>query len=277
MGSYGLGMLENGVDPQARTQLDQRGYNALTVECPERGIAVATLDRPDRLNAMSEELFVDLMALAHDVDSDHALRCLILTGTGRAFSAGGDYRVLKELATDSPGGTMSRLDRNTRAIARVQAIRVPVIAAVNGPASGGGLALALAADIRLAAPEAVFIAPFIDLGISACDVGLSWLLPRIVGLGRASELMLTGRHVDAEEAARIGLVNRVVPSADLLGEAMVLARRLACGSRLALGMTKEGLRLGVDAPSIEAAIALENRQQALALQADELGRLRELT
>lgn len=269
-------MLQSGTRGSAHSIADY-SYDSLTIGCPEQGIAVVTLSRPERLNALSEELFADLIVLAENAGRDLDLRCLILTGAGRAFSAGGDYAVLGGLAADPPARTIERLDRGTRAIARLQAIPVPVIAAVNGPAAGGGLALALAADLRLAAPEAVFVAPFIELGITACDVGLSWLLPRIVGLGHASELMLTGRRLSATEAVQIGMVNRVVPSDDLLVEAMAIARRIARGSRLALGLTKEGLRLGVDAPSIEAAIALENRQQTLTLQADELGRLRELT
>jgi enoyl-CoA hydratase/carnithine racemase len=256
--------------------LEEREYATLAIERVASGVAVVTLARPDRLNALSEEMLADLVALAADVERDAGLRCLVLTGAGRAFSAGGDYAALQALSTDSVSAILERLDRGTRAISAVQAIRVPVIAAVNGPAAGGGLALALVADVRLASPDVVFVAPFVELGISACDVGLSWLLPRTIGLGRASELMLTGRQVAAAEAERIGLVNRVVPAADLLDEALVLAHRIAAGSRLAQALTKEGLRLGVDAPSLEAAIALENRQQALTLHADELGRLRGL-
>ena len=256
--------------------LQQREYTSLLVERVDTGVAVVTLARPERLNALTEETFADLVALAADAADDTELRCIVLTGAGRAFCAGGDYATLQALAADSAGQILERLDRAARAIAAVQQIRVPVIAAVNGPAAGGGLALALAADLRLASPEAVFVAPFVELGISGCDVGLSWMLPRTIGLGRASELMLTGRRVDAAEAERIGLVNRVVPSDTLIDEALELAGQIARGSRLAMALTKEGLRLGVDAPSIEAAIAIENRQQAVTLQADELGRLREL-
>ncbi len=155
------------------------------------------------------------------------------------------------------------------AIAAVHAIPKPVIAAVNGPAAGGGLALALAADVRIAAPEAKFAVAFIRLGLSACDVGVSWLLPRIVGLGHATELMLTGRVVPATRAQEIGLVTRIV-AGDLLAEARTLAQEMSRNSPFGIELTKEGLRLAVDAPSLEAAIAIENRNQVLAARTADM-------
>jgi enoyl-CoA hydratase len=252
-------------------------YECLTVEQVDDSVVLVTLARPERLNALSERLFAELSVLARLADGDPGLRCLIVTGSGRGFCAGGDYRALASLASGPAAEIIPRLDCGSSAIAAFRDIAVPVIAAVNGAAAGGGLALALAADLRLAAPEAVFVAPFLALGITGCDMGLSWTLPRVIGLGRASEMLLTGRRVDAHEAERIGLVNRVVPAEVLVSEALVLARQIAAFGPLSARLTKEGLRLGVDAPSLEAAMALENRQQALTLQADELGRLRELT
>jgi enoyl-CoA hydratase len=263
----------NGRSALARGPLDTHEFGTLAVTRVEDGIALVTLDRPDRLNALSVETFDDLNDFAVLAGRDPALRAIVLTGAGRAFCAGGDYETVADLGAIGVAETYARLTRGAAAVAAVHNIPVPVIAAVNGAASGGGLALALTADLRLAAPEAVFVAPFLKLGISACDVGVSWLLPRIVGMGRASEMMFTGRRVDAAEAERIGLVSRVVPAGELLDAALAHARQIVSYSPLAVALTKEGLRLGVDAPSLEAAMALENRQQALTLQADELGRL----
>jgi enoyl-CoA hydratase/carnithine racemase len=151
-----------------------------------------------------------------------------------------------------------------RAITAFRRLAVPVIAAVNGAAAGAGFSLALAADIRLAAPAARFSAAFIKIGLTGGDCGSSWALPRIVGLGLAYEILLSGRFVDAEEAARIGLVNRVVTEDALLGDALALARQIAANSPLGVRLTKQVVQTNVDAPSLEAAVELENRGQALA-------------
>jgi enoyl-CoA hydratase len=140
----------------------------------------------------------------------------------------------------------------------------PVIAAVNGAAAGGGLSLALAADIRLACPEARFNAAFVRIGLSAGDVGSSWSLPRVIGMGRAAELMLTGRFVDAHEAERIGLVNRVVPAAELLPASFELAHEIAANSPFGVTLTKRVLNANVDAGSLTQAVEVENRGQTLA-------------
>jgi enoyl-CoA hydratase/carnithine racemase len=148
----------------------------------------------------------------------------------------------------------------------------PMIAAVNGPAAGGGLALALACDIRIAAPEARFNVAFVRLGLSGADVGVSWLLPRVVGLGHASEMMLTGRLVEADEALRIGLVNSVAESNDaLIDTCLEKAAEIARNSPFGLRLTKQVLELAMDAPSLEAAIALENRNQVLASRTEDMG------
>jgi enoyl-CoA hydratase len=149
---------------------------------------------------------------------------------------------------------------------KLRALPQPVIAAVNGAAAGGGLALALSSDVRLAAPEARFNVAFVKLGVSGADMGVSHLLPRIVGLGHASELMLTGRLVGAEEAARIGLANRVTADGALLDEAAALAAEIAANTPFAIRMTKQVLGVNVDAQSLGAAIELENRTQILATQ-----------
>ena len=146
-----------------------------------------------------------------------------------------------------------------------------MIAAVNGPAAGGGLALALAADVRVASTDARFGVAFTRLGLSGCDVGVSWLLPRLVGSGVAAELMLTGRVIDAHRAERLGLVSEVVvPRRISCRRATLLALEMARNSPFGLQLTKEGLRLALDAPSLEAAIAIENRNQVLASRTDDM-------
>jgi enoyl-CoA hydratase len=146
----------------------------------------------------------------------------------------------------------------------------PVVAAVNGPAAGGGLALALASDVRVCSPDARFNVAFVKLGLSGCDVGVSHLLPRIVGLGLASELMLTGRSVDGEEALRIGLANRLVDADRLLDESLALAREIAANSPFGVRMTKQVLRRNAEASTLESAIDLENRTQILATRTHDL-------
>jgi enoyl-CoA hydratase len=255
-------------------RLEAGRFETLDIARVSDGVAVVTLDRPEQLNSLTQAVFEELAALAAITHEDRQLRALVITGRGRAFCAGGDYEVVAGLGELTIEETCARLGRGSAAIIAVRHIGVPVIAAVNGAASGGGLALALAADIRMAAEGAVFVAPFLKLGISACDVGVSWMLPRIVGLGRASEMMLTGRRVGAAEAREIGLVTSVVEPDRLDQAALELAEQLASNGRLSLGLTKEGLQLAVDAPSLQAALALEIRQQALTQHADEQGRLR---
>ncbi|WP_432841371.1 enoyl-CoA hydratase/isomerase family protein [Dactylosporangium sp. CA-092794] len=246
------------------TTLATANFDHLLVREAENGIFVVTLNRPERLNALHDALWDELDSLCAVLERDPSVRVVVLTGAGRGFCAGADLDTITAL----PGGTVTDFmriqEKGANVIARVKRLPVPVIAAVNGPAAGGGLALALAADVRIGAPEARFNVAFVRLGLSGCDVGVSWLLPRVVGLGHASELMLTGRLIDAAEAYRIGLVNRVMAADDLVPAALRLGREMAANSPFALKLTKEGLQLNVDANSIEAAIALENRNQVLA-------------
>jgi enoyl-CoA hydratase len=228
------------------------------------GIALITLNRPDRLNALSAALVEDLHAALDAVAGDESVRVVVLTGAGPGFCAGLD---LKEPPGDGTvvGGLRAQ-ERIAGLMLKLRALPQPVIAAVNGAAAGGGLALALSSDVRLAAPEARFNVAFVKLGVSGADMGVSHLLPRIVGLGHASELMLTGRLVGAEEAARIGLANRVVAADALLDEAAALAAEIARNTPFAIRMTKQVLGVNVDAQSLAAAIELENRTQILATQ-----------
>ena len=237
--------------------------STLRVERVEQA-AVVTLNRPERLNAIDWAMFDELDVVYAELDADPLVRAIVLTGAGRGFSAGLDLDVVSALGDMSTEQFYRVQTAGGRTLTRARELSTPVIAAVNGPASGGGLALALAADVRLCSPEAFFNVAFVRLGLTGCDVGVSWLLPRVVGLGHASEMMLTGRRVLATEAERIGLVNRVVPAEELLNEALAVARLIADNSPFGVALTKGGLQLSVDAPSLQAALALENRQQVLA-------------
>lgn len=240
------------------------------------GIAVLRLDRPRCLNALTDDMVGAIGRLLDAVQADPAIRVLVITGEGRGFCAGFDLG----LAGDAPGSAefgetpawMMRQEAFASLVTRLRALRVPVIAAVNGPANGAGLGLALAAEIRIAARSAVFNAAFVKVGMSSCDIGVSWLLPRCVGLSRAFEIMLTGRMVDAAEAERIGLVSATIDDGQLLPRALEIARAIAANSAFGVWMTKRGTWANVEAASLQAAIELENRTQILARTTGELAR-----
>jgi enoyl-CoA hydratase len=194
---------------------------------------------------------------------------VVLTGAGRGFCAGLD---LKETSQDSAAGEgrvgraqagMGGQEQIASLVPRLRGLRQPVIAAVNGAASGGGLALALASDVRIAAASARFNVAFIKVGLSGCDIGVSWLLPRLIGASAAFELLLTGRLIDAEEARRIGLVGRVVPDGEVVDAAMGIAREIAANSPMGVWMTKEVMWSQLEVGSLQAGIDLENRTQIL--------------
>jgi enoyl-CoA hydratase/carnithine racemase len=231
------------------------------------GVTLLTLDRPDRLNAMSHELVADLHTALDAIAADRDCRAVILTGAGRGFCAGLD---LKGTGTapgaddwQGPGGGLVAQQHIARLVPHLRSLRQPVIAAVNGPAAGGGLALALGSDIRIAAASARFNVAFVRIGLSGCDIGVSWLLPRLVGASRAFELMLTGRIIDAAEAESIGLVVRVVPDDALLDAALETASLIAANSPLGVWMTKEVMWSALEIGSLNAGIDLENRTQIL--------------
>ena len=247
----------------------------VVVERPRDEVAVVTLNRPDRLNALSFAMVDALHDALDRLGRDNSCRVVVLTGAGRGFCSGLDLTSIEGSST-SAGTSGPRAGMLSQAhIAdlpqRLRRLQQPVIAAVNGPAYGGGFALALACDIRVAAPEARFCSQFVKMGLGGCDIGISYTLPRIVGAGRAFELLLTARTVDAEEALRIGLVAGVA-GADR--SAVDLALELAgtiCGySPFGVVMTKEVLWSNLDAPSFEAAVHLENRTQILASTGGEI-------
>ena len=244
------------------------------LEHPEPGIALLRLARPQNLNALGDDTVAAIAHLLDGIGADPAVRALILTGEGKGFCAGFDLG----LAADAPGSAelgetaawMRRQEAFAALVTRLRALPQPVIAAVNGPANGAGLGLALAAEIRIAGRAAKFNAAFVRVGMSSCDIGVSWLLPRCVGLSRAFEIMLTGRMVDAAEAERIGLVSETVDDAALLPRAMDIARTIAANSAFGVWMTKRGTWANAETGSLQAAIELENRTQILSRTTGEL-------
>jgi enoyl-CoA hydratase len=241
----------------------------LNLSRPREGVLLAALDRPERLNALTFEMFDELAALCREVAADESVRVLVVSGEGRGFCAGLDLDEAATLPDMTPPEFLASQEGWANAIASLRRLPRPVIAAVNGPAAGAGFALALAADIRLASPAAKFNAAFVRIGLSGGDVGTSWMLPRIVGMGRAAEIMLTGRLLDAVYAERIGLVNAVHPGEELLDRALELAGEIVANSPFGIRLTKQVLQTNVDTPSLEAALELENRNQLLTAQSED--------
>jgi len=232
------------------------------------GIALITLDRPERLNAMSSELLADLHDRLDEIAADQSCRVVVLTGAGRGFCAGLDLKdVPSAPRSEGMGRTQAGMATQqyiASLIPKLRGLRQPVIAAVNGAAAGGGLALALGSDIRIAASSARFNVAFVRVGLSGCDIGVSWLLPRLIGASRANELMLTGRIIDAAEADHIGLVTRVVADDALLDAALETAEMIVANSPFGVWMTKEVMWSNLETASLHAGIDLENRTQILA-------------
>lgn len=241
--------------------------STLEISTVEPGITRISIDRPDRLNALTFELVVELHDAFDAVAADPDCKVVILTGNGRAFCAGLD---LKDFGTPpSPGGHLHMpigVDAQTfmsNLTVRMRDLPQVIVAAVNGPAFGGGLALACAADIRLAGASARFCSAFIRTGLSGTDIGITYLLPRLIGSANAFDLILTGRDIDAEEAHHMGLVSRVAADDELSELALDYARRMAAYTGVGLRTTKEVLWHNVEATNLTQAIALEARNQNL--------------
>lgn len=244
------------------------GMADIEVTRPREGITQITMNRPARLNAMTSEMVEALHEALSTVSRDRETRVVVLTGEGRGFCAGLDLNGYGEAPGFEWRGKVERGLAVQKHIAslipKLRSLPQPVISAVNGPAAGGGFALVLGSDIRIAATSARFNAAFIRIGLSACDIGTSWLLPRLIGAARAQELMLTGRIFDAEEAARIGLVTEVVSDEVLLDAAYAKAAEIMLNSPIGVALTKEGMWSALEIPGMQAAIDLENRQQIMA-------------
>ena len=263
-------MTITGSSGKADAEIDFPVLETLTFEVLDGDVGVLRINRPDRMNSQTVTMFSEYGNAAF-VLRDTALRALILTATGeRAFCAGFD---LDEIDVITRMGVREFLKFQETAAGGIQAIRhlpFPVIAAIQGPAIGGGLALALAADIRLASPAATFSAAFLKVGLSVGELGTSYNLTRLVGPGRAAEIGYTGRIVEAEEAARIGLVNRVIPADKLFGEALAMARLIATNSPGGVRMSKRAIQRNQEITSYAAALELENRGQALLTRTNDM-------
>ncbi|MDZ4232828.1 MAG: enoyl-CoA hydratase [Dietzia sp.] len=235
------------------------------VDRPYPHVALVTLNRPERMNSMAFDVMVPLKKVLDELNVDNSVRAIVLTGAGRGFSSGADHK---------SAGSVPHVDGLTRPTFALRSMEVlddvilalrkmhqPVIAAVNGAAIGGGLCLALACDIRVASTDAYFRAAGINNGLTASELGLSFLLPRAIGTSRAFEMMLTGRDVAAEEAAQIGLVSRAVPGDDLLDVCFEMAARVASFSRPGIELTKRTLWSGLDATSLEGHMQAEGLGQ----------------
>ena len=234
------------------------------LEKPRPHVGVISIDRPERLNALSFDTVMPLHDAIAEVGADEDTWVVVLTGAGRAFCSGLDL----EDTGLPPGGEglrLSRLAMRSMEIfaGLVPAMRQPLIAAVNGPAYGGGLCLAVGADVRIASESARFCNAGVNNGLTGTELGVSWLLPRLIGASRAAEIILSGRVVDAAEADRIGLVSRVVPDAKLMDEVFALADQMCGLSPHGLAMTKKVLWSNLEVASLEAAIDLESRNQLL--------------
>jgi len=235
------------------------------VDKPAPHVTVVTLNRPERMNAMAFDVMIPLRETLEEVSHDNETRAVILTGAGHGFCSGADLV--------SPGRMphISGLTRTTIAqragellhdvILEIVEMPQPVIAAINGPAIGGGLCLAAACDIRLAAPEAYFRAAGINNGLTAAELGLSFVLPRVIGSGRSTELMLTGRDADAVEAERMGLISRVVPQEELLPACLEVADRIAGLSRIGIELTKKMAWAGLESSSFRSHMSNEMNAQ----------------
>ncbi|MEO8299726.1 MAG: enoyl-CoA hydratase-related protein [Burkholderiales bacterium] len=236
----------------------------------EGAVARVTLNRPEQLNALNAELIEALTVFFTGLTERQDVRVVVLQAAGRTFCAGLD---LKEAGgSPEPLKVSAGLDKQRRVRNIMLAMRrcpQPIVCVVQGAASGGGFALALASDVRLATPDARMNAAFIRIGLSACDVGVSYFLPRMVGSSVAAELMLTGRFLGAQRALALGLVSTVAPLDELQAEAQSLVNDMLNTSPLGLRLTKDVLNLSIDAASLDAVIALEDRNQILCARTDD--------
>jgi len=237
------------------------------VEKPQPHTTVITLNRPERLNAMSIDLVIALHDALEDVAADNDTYVVVLTGAGRAFCSGldlKDYGVIPNIDGLQVGRIAQRSMRYySRLVPAIRRMPQPVIGAINGPSYGGGMCLSLATEIRFAARTATFNATGIVNGLTSTELAASWLLPRLVGAAHSHDLLLTGRTLDAEEALRIGLVSRVVEDDDLLPTALEAAARMCEFSPYGLQMTKEILWVNLETTSLASAIEIEDRNQLM--------------
>ena len=232
----------------------------------ENGVGTITLSRPDRLNALTFEIYRELREVIDQIGAVDEVRAVVLTGEGRAFCSGGDVEdIIGELFARDMQGLLAFTRVTGALIASLRKLRKPIVAAVNGTAVGAGAVMALACDVRIASDKSKIGFIFPRVGLCGADMGAGYLLPRVVGLGRASELLFTGDIVGPEEALRIGLFNRVVPAAECVPTAQALAARLASGPAFAHAMTKQMLE-SEHGMTLDEAIEAEAQAQAICMQ-----------
>ncbi|WP_068396162.1 enoyl-CoA hydratase/isomerase family protein [Kribbia dieselivorans] len=257
------------------TTAELKNYTApdletLTLDILPGRIVVMTINRPERMNSNTVRMFAEFNVVA-DALRDTDARAMIMRGAGeRAFCAGFDLDEIDVITTMGVREFLQFQELATGGIAAIHHLPFPVIAAIHGPATGGGLSLALAADMRLGAPSAKLSAAFVQVGLSAGELGTSWQLTRLIGPARAAEICYTARLVKAEEAERIGLINRVVPAEDLMDEAMALANAIAANSPGGVRLSKRALQHNREVTSYAAALELENRGQALLTRGQDM-------
>ncbi len=244
----------------------------LELTYPRPDIAVLTLNRPEKLNALNYELVEEFHSALDELGANNDCRVVVLTGAGRGFCSGLDLTDPSPPqaggGTEFPRSGMRSQERIANLTARIHRLRQPVIAAVNGPAYGGGFGFALACDIRIASESARFCTQFIKLGLGGCDIGVSYTLPRIIGAGPAFDLILTARVVDAEEALQLGLVSRL--SGSVVEDALEIAETLCSYGKFGVESTKQVMWANLEASSLEAALHVENRSQILASTSGEM-------
>ena len=238
-------------------------YQTISVE--KKGqVDWLTLNRPEALNTINTAMVTELRDYFAGLSEDRDTRIVVMKGAGRAFCAGLDIKSAQEGRINAPfGGGMGFQGYLADVYLRMRKCPQPIICLVQGPACGGGFSFVLASDIRIAGQSAKMNAAYIRVGLSACDMGCSYFLPRLVGTSVASELMLTGRFINAERALRTNLVSEVVPDNELSSAAQSYIDEMLTTSPMGLRMTKEGLNLAIDAPGLEAAMAIENRNQLM--------------
>ncbi|MHA1804936.1 MAG: enoyl-CoA hydratase/isomerase family protein [Promethearchaeota archaeon] len=261
-------------------------FKTIQFELKENGVGILTLKRPEKLNAITFQMEEDLHALLDHLMVNLDCRVLILKGEGRAFCAGMDLQdgiILnsKKLPpslekfnflniSDPLKRKMYHQWRISQIYVKMRKISQPIIALIHGAATGGGMGFALASDMRIATPEAKFMNAAVHLGLSGADVGMSYFLPRLIGMARAAEILYTGRFVDAKEAEKIGLVLKVVEKEQLLEEGIKLAEELLTKSPLGLRMTKEAINLSLDSPSLENMLQFENSSIVVTFSAKDI-------
>src|SRR5678809_1345522 len=229
-------------------------------------VATITLDRPDRLNALTFEVYRELTELFAALRNEDSVKIVVITGTGRAFCSGGDvHETVGELFQRDMEGLLEFTRLTCELIQNMRALPKPVIASLNGTTAGAGACIALASDIRIASEEAKIAFLFVKVGLAGTDMAASYLLPRVVGLSKATEMLFTGDFVSAAEAERIGLYNRVVPASELAAATRSFAEKLARGPAFALGKTKEMLNRELDM-TLQTALESEAQAQAICMQ-----------